>query len=294
MSGKIDIRDYDDAGVKGARRYAEQVYVLGHTPNEIDRLISQAKIIGPITERLLRSAGVAPGMRVLDVGCGAGDVSMIAAQLVGPSGSIVGIDRSSDVLAIATKRARESGLDRVSFVEDTVEKFFSAEPFDCVIGRYVLIHQADPEGFLRAAARLVRPGGIIAFHELSFAASRKSHPVVWSWEMTVELVLSAFRDAVVHWQVGEHLLNEFQNADLPVPNLFCEVPVGGGENSPFYPWVTETLRSMQPQLVNIGLLSDQALPIDALEERLRTDVVAAQSQILGPAQICAWARLPSC
>jgi ubiquinone/menaquinone biosynthesis C-methylase UbiE len=55
--------------------------------------MSQA-VMRPITERLLRSIGIEPGIRVLDVGCGAGDVSMLTAELVGSTGSVVGIDRN--------------------------------------------------------------------------------------------------------------------------------------------------------------------------------------------------------
>ena len=61
----------------------------------------QAAILKPITERLLREAGLTPGLRVLDLGCGCGDVAMLAAELVGPNGTVVGIDRSADVLAVA-------------------------------------------------------------------------------------------------------------------------------------------------------------------------------------------------
>jgi ubiquinone/menaquinone biosynthesis C-methylase UbiE len=70
----------------------------------------QAAILWAITERLLRSAGVRPGMRVLDLGCGSGDVAMLAAELVGASGSVVGIDRSPEVIAVARGRARTDGL----------------------------------------------------------------------------------------------------------------------------------------------------------------------------------------
>ena len=67
-------------------------YILGHEQSEIDRLMVQSAL--PFTERLFKAAGMNPGMRVLDLGCGAGDVSMLAADLVGPSGSVIGIDRS--------------------------------------------------------------------------------------------------------------------------------------------------------------------------------------------------------
>ena len=67
----------------------DTIYVLGHSQTEIPRLIKQAAIIQPTTERLLRSAGIERGMRVLDLGCGAGDVSMLAGELVGASGSMI-------------------------------------------------------------------------------------------------------------------------------------------------------------------------------------------------------------
>jgi ubiquinone/menaquinone biosynthesis C-methylase UbiE len=74
-------------------------YILGHSQEEIRRLTFQGAILRPFTERLLRNAEIGPGMRVLDLGCGAGDVSMLAAELVGPSGSVVGIDRNPQVIA---------------------------------------------------------------------------------------------------------------------------------------------------------------------------------------------------
>jgi cyclopropane fatty-acyl-phospholipid synthase-like methyltransferase len=58
-------------------------YVLGHTSAEQQRLIRQARALAPLTERFLRDAGISSGMRVLDIGCGMGDVTMIVAQLVG-------------------------------------------------------------------------------------------------------------------------------------------------------------------------------------------------------------------
>src|SRR5262249_26099103 len=89
-------------------------YILGHSDREIRRLIFQAALLRPITERLMRDAGIGPGMRVLDCGCGAGDVSMLAAELVGGSGTVVGIDRSRAAIGVAEERARAAGLAQVS------------------------------------------------------------------------------------------------------------------------------------------------------------------------------------
>ncbi|MGD0201735.1 MAG: methyltransferase domain-containing protein, partial [Bryobacteraceae bacterium] len=67
-------------------------YVMGHTNPERRRLALQASILRPFTERLLREAGIAWGMHVLDIGCGVGDVSMLAAGLVGRNGSVTSVD----------------------------------------------------------------------------------------------------------------------------------------------------------------------------------------------------------
>jgi ubiquinone/menaquinone biosynthesis C-methylase UbiE len=134
-------------------------YILGHSRTEIQRLMLQATMLRPITERMLRSAGIGRGMRVLDLGCGTGDVSMLGAELVGTSGSVVGIDRSAQVIAVAKERARAAEFGQVIFKQAAADEFSDPELFDGVIGRYVLIHQPDPASFIRAAARLVRPGG---------------------------------------------------------------------------------------------------------------------------------------
>ena len=96
-------------------------YILGHSPAEIRRLKLQADILKPISERLLREAGVAPGMRVLDLGCGAGDVALLAAEMVGPNGAVVGIDRNGDALSAACSRARGAGHANVEFREGAAD-----------------------------------------------------------------------------------------------------------------------------------------------------------------------------
>jgi ubiquinone/menaquinone biosynthesis C-methylase UbiE len=139
-------------------------YALGHSLAEIRRLVIQAAILRPITKRLLQSFGISPGMRVLDVGCGAGDVAMLAAELVGESGTVLGIDRSE--AAIGAARTRTPTARNVRFRVASANDFLDEEPFDVVIGRYALIFQDEPASFVRAAAELAKPGGVVAFHEI--------------------------------------------------------------------------------------------------------------------------------
>ena len=67
-------------------------YVLGHSEHELARLSRQGQMFFPFTRQLFDRAGIGPGMHVLDEGSGAGDVSLLVAELVGPEGRVVGVD----------------------------------------------------------------------------------------------------------------------------------------------------------------------------------------------------------
>jgi ubiquinone/menaquinone biosynthesis C-methylase UbiE len=115
-------------------------YLMGRGEAESRRLISQSELYGPFTRRLLEDAGIEGGMRVLDVGAGAGDVTLLTAELVGPTGSAVGVDRDPRVLKTASARAEAASLTNVSFVaEDFREAVLPHGRFDAVVGRLVLL-----------------------------------------------------------------------------------------------------------------------------------------------------------
>src|SRR6266699_6448978 len=97
-------------------------YPLGSTDAEHERLIRQAARVAPITERFFREAGIGLGQRVLDLGSGVGDVAMLAARLVGPSGEVVGIERDPRSITRARARVTEAGLRNVGFVQCDVSQ----------------------------------------------------------------------------------------------------------------------------------------------------------------------------
>src|SRR6266571_4640145 len=109
-------------------------YALGNTDAEHERLIRQAMILAPLTERFLRQAGIGPGQRVLDLGSGVGDVAMLAARLVGPSGEVVGIERDASSIALAEARVAAAELRNVTFTQRDVTQIAADEPFDAAVG----------------------------------------------------------------------------------------------------------------------------------------------------------------
>jgi len=128
----------------------DATYAMGRTEAEAKRLIQQAEGIKEFTRRLFLSAGIGPGMRVLDVGTGAGDGALLAAEFVGPSGAVVGIDTNAAILDTARARARAAGHEHVTFLPGDFRTALVDGEFDAVIGRHVLMYLGDPVAALRA------------------------------------------------------------------------------------------------------------------------------------------------
>src|SRR5207249_1492185 len=92
-------------------------YALGHSEQELERLNRQGALFEPFTRVLFEQAGISKGMRVLDVGCGSGDVALLAAEMVGSSGEVVAVDRSPAALEWSRRRAETRRAENIQFLE---------------------------------------------------------------------------------------------------------------------------------------------------------------------------------
>ena len=105
-------------------------YVLGQSAHEFERLTLQGRILRPYTEKFFRRAGLSPGMRVLDIGSGMVDVALLAADIVGSGGRVLGVDRDAAALEHARRRSAEQGCSSwVSFDSAKLDEFETAEKF---------------------------------------------------------------------------------------------------------------------------------------------------------------------
>lgn len=262
------------------------------TDHERRRVALQASVLNPLTDSFLRRAGVAGGMRVLEIGCGIGEVSLICGRLVGPHGRLHCIDMNAHALETAEARVRSAGHDHVSFEQTDIASHTPVRAYDAVIGRHVLIHNADALGVLRKAVSLVHVGGLIAFQEYDLSYFPKSYPelpLMWSVQ---ELIVEFYRRAVSRPNIGSQLFWLMQEAGLPSPECRMECVMDGGPHSPVYEWLTETLRSLLPQMEALGMTTgstgvSETLPERLREEALQTRGVAIMSPIIG-----AFARKP--
>jgi SAM-dependent methyltransferase len=263
-------------------------YLLGSTEAEHERLIRQAVRLAPVTERFFREAGIEPGQRVLDLGSGVGDVAMLVARFVGSSGEVVGIERDTRSISRARTRAADAGLRNVTFTQSDVAQFSSDKPFDAAVGRYILQFLPDPVGVLRSLSQRVRPGGVIAFQEQSWApfVLLSSHLPLWS--ASVSLLHEASRRSGVNMEMGLALHKAFQDAGLPAPNMRLEMELG--HDPDFTRWVSDVVCTLQTKIQEVGLSHESLGDLDTLQERLQKEVASSNTVVPWLGLVGAWCR----
>lgn len=264
-------------------------YALGYSDRELQRLIRQSAMYSEMTEAMLRSAGIGEGMRVLDAGCGAGCVSLLAARLVGPAGSVLGLDRSAQALAVARRRADAEGLHQVRFIQAELSQLEHEEVFDALIGRFVLMFLPHPSEVLRTLARRVRAGGVIAFQEMDISAAR-SVPDMPTWRQCGTWIRETFQHARVDTQMGPRLHATFLHAGLPQPHMRLQASIGGAPVFPAHEYFADIVASLLPKMTDAGIASAQAVEIDTLAERLRTEMISQEGVVILPSLVSAWVR----
>ncbi len=264
-------------------------YVLGRSESEAQRLIRQANFVRPSTERIFRKAGITPGMRVLDFGCGAGDVSFLAAELVGPTGAVVGIDLNPSVLELARRRAKESGFTWVTFEEQGIESVAATDPFDAVVGRCVLLYQPDPVATLRHMASHLHTGGILVVQEPDMSVEVRTRPLVPLWSQVHHWIAETFRRGGVAYDIGSQLYHLFRQAGLPGPTLLQHLTVcGGAAVRPICEHSAEMVRSLLPKMEAFGIATAEEVEVETLADRLERDSCAAESQVTYMPNVGAW------
>jgi len=256
-------------------------YLMGHTDHERRRLALQAAVLNPLTESFVSRAGLAPGMRVLDLGCGIGEVAMIVARLVGPGGHVTAIDMDSGALDIAWARAAEAGLSQISFEHINVADHHAPQPYDAVVGRHILIHTADPLAILRQCVAQLHPGGMVAFQEYDLVHPHPTIPPKPLWDRTANLFVDLFARAT-HGDIGMRLFAMFRELGLANVETRAEFVLDGGPESPFYEWVSETVRSVLPKLEALGIATASELDVETLAERLKQEAVAIGGCVTSP------------
>jgi protein-L-isoaspartate O-methyltransferase len=272
------------------RRMANQ-YAWGNTDQERERLASQGDALRPATERLFRAAGIGPGMRVLDCGSGGGDVSIIAAELVTPSGQILGIDRDAGGVDAANRPVKDLGMNHVRFEVGDISSP-PAGPFDAIVGRLVLMYQADVEAVLGTLADRLQTGGVMAFME--YEHNPPNQVLMWPRNPSV--------DQLMRWMdAAFDVLGNQAHMGTRLPSLLRSI---GLEPQPPYELTgavytgdavlqheATLVQSLSPVLTAHGIATEEETDVDSFAERAGAYLGSDPVLISGP-HLAVWARKP--
>jgi SAM-dependent methyltransferase len=270
-------------------------YTLNHDVEE-ERLIIQARALDRIAEHYMREAGIGRGMRVLDLGSGMGDSALLAARLTAPEGSVVAVERSPDTVAAARERLESLGASAVRYIEaDATDLPQLDGRFDAVVTRLLIMHVPDPVAVLRAAAALVRPGGLVLSMEYDLEAwvQVPSHPPAPLFNRMAEVVRESLARGGVHTRMGSELRSAFLDAGLGDPTLRSEQDVGGSSGWSGYDNLALVVRSLLPVIEATSTADPDELDVDTLADRLRAESADLGGMAAMPPLVGAWARVVS-
>jgi len=257
---------------------------------EAKRLERQGHFLYRFTRRLFETAGISTGMKVLDVGSGAGDVALLVAELVGPQGTVVGVDMNAGPLQIARERAQAAGLSNVSFLEGEITTVALPNDFDAVVCRFVLIYAQDKVALLRRLVEQLRPGGLVAFQEPSFTLTGTALPPAPLFTQACHWNVEVFHRAGLDTDIGLNLYRLFLDAGLPDHEMDFMITVGGGPHWAGYENVVAVARALLPLMLKLGVATAEEVDIETLESRLREEAVKQRGATISIGLMSAWTR----
>ena len=241
-------------------------YPLGYSELEARRLAEQGALLEDLTADVFRRAGLREGMTVLDIGCGVGDVTLLAARLVGPKGAVLGIDRAASSVQTARVRASALGVAHARFEQADLASFETDQTFDALVGRLVLLYLPDPGATLKRLPQYLRPGGIVAFQEFDMTA-------------TSQVPAGA-------------LYSTFLRAGFPPPDMTAATLIACGPDTTGYGYAVGVLRSLLPLIERTGIASAAEIDIDTLAVRMHEDALLHERVGFLPRVVGAWTVLP--
>ena len=269
---------------------AHDQYALGRSPKEYSRLARQAEIMKPMTLRLFSEAGIRPGMNVLDLGSGAGDVAMLLAEMVGPRGSVIGLDLDHGATLHAQERTIAAQFHNIAFMHSDFAHYRPDAPLDAIVGRLVLMYQQDPAAALAPLIKYLVPGGIVAFIEPWFQPPAGPDSTV---KTVGTCIIETLRRSGVHVDLGPRLHRVFQATGLPLPSMRFEAVMDPRDDSPLYQYIADTIERLLPKALEYEIPGTDELDIASIPDRIRADFnVVGYAALVAP-MVCAWCKKPA-
>ena len=160
---------------------------------EMNRLQCQAEELSPLVLESIEKCGISEGMRVVDVGCGTGQVSFLISKTVGPRGAVIGIDANPTAIELCRNIATTEGFKNVSFIVGNACDMSHDLPdnsIDISYSRFLLTHLEDPLAVIREMIRVTRREGMIMIEDCDLThwvvePYDRSVSQLWKWYSSI-------------------------------------------------------------------------------------------------------------
>lgn len=236
-------------------------YLLGRGPAEEARLKRQIANLAPDSDAQFERIGIKPGERVIDLGCGPGGVLHLLGKRVGPSGSVLGLERSPHFVEMARRFVADHALPHVEVREgDAYDTGLERGSFDGAHMRLVLVNVPEPHRIVREMVALVRPGGWVASFEADFVAHFCDPPLP-AWERLLDAYTAYSTAQGIDLFIGRRTHRLFREAgltDIHVDAAYHVYPLGHDRR----PMLYEFVNNVHEQMIDQGFVAQHDLEAD--------------------------------
>jgi SAM-dependent methyltransferase len=262
-------------------------YSLATGEAAVRRLTALHRVYSPAGRRILLRAGLKPGMTAADFGCGVGATTRTLAEMVGPAGSVTGVDVSAAQLEQGRRLCEAEGIGNARFVEaSATASGLPRNSFDLVYCRYLLLHLLDPEACLDEMFEILKPGGVLVVEDgdLTSAGSSPASSLRWFADLFGRLGPARGLD----YTLERRLYHLVKAAGFPEPEIEIHQPaITHGEDRFLLKWSVE---EAAPAFVGAGLVT--AAEMDTILAEMDRDSRDPDILVLSPRMSLVWARKP--
>ena len=264
-------------------------YLLGYREAEQDRLERQALELASDSAWLFDQVGVLPGMAVAEIGCGPRGCLDMLADLVGPTGTVAGVERSDDAVARANAFTASRGLTNVEVrVADGRSTGLPRDAFDLVTARLVLVNVPHPDELVGEAVAIAKPGGAVAFHEATWPL-HTTDPPLEAWDRLYAIFQAYAEVNGIDLYVGRRvprLLRDQGLEDLRSNAITHVYPLGHGRRM----LALDFIENLGSRFVEHQLVDPDELT--TLKAELRRHLEDPDTFVISCIFVQAWARKP--
>ncbi|HXY60390.1 MAG TPA: class I SAM-dependent methyltransferase [Chthoniobacterales bacterium] len=253
-------------------RPKERDYVLGTHEAELERLGVQHRAWRPVVLQCWKEAGITAGTKVLDVGAGPGYATVDLAEIVGPTGKVVAVERSTNFVNAMKTVSRDRELANVEVHElDLMKDGLPGGEFDFSWCRWVLCFVSDPNLLVKKIAGALRTGGRAIFHEYGHYTTWQFFPRRTSLEEFRNYVVATWRESGGEPDTGLKLpswleSNGFEVRSI-VPRIFCLRP-----SDYMWRWPSEFIYVHLLRLLELGKIDM------ALADKIRSELATVEKE----------------